>query len=162
MAGTRERRIAAVLGEEIRVVMARQKINGLQLSKLTGISNSTLATLLNGTAAMDVDQLARICKALGLEPGPFYSYAITKADGTSASTALTHSGDDPRALIQRLLDNPDEDPVLAARLAEAPRHLGGNRVSPQPLAQQIRQGRREELARALASLPPSTERAAGQ
>jgi DNA-binding Xre family transcriptional regulator len=168
MAGTRERRIAAVLGEEIRVVMARRKLNGLQLSKLTGISNSTLATLLNGTAAMDVDQLARICQALGLEPGPFYSDAITKADGAPLPTGieapdygtsgLPRLPTDPRLLLQTLIDNPDMDDELTHRLGQAAQHVGGKSHRAKQLAAEIRQLRRAELERALSDLPPTTAR----
>lgn len=161
MAGTRERRIAAALGEEIRVVMARRGINVLQLSRLTEISNSTLSTLLKGSSAMDVDQLARICKALDLEPGPFYSDAIAKADGPSAR-AHTRLPSDPRALLQTLIDNPDMDDELRTRLADARQHVGDRSSRAQRLAAEIRQVRSEELTKALASLPPQTERAAGQ
>jgi DNA-binding Xre family transcriptional regulator len=167
MAGTRERRIAAVLGEEIRVVMARRKLNGLQLSKLTGISNSTLATLLNGTAAMDVDQLARICQALDLDPGEFYSGAIAKADGVipgvyddqpHTTSELPRLPTDPRALLRTLIDNPDMDDELTHRLTQASAHVGGRSSRAKQLAAEIRQLRRGELERALADLPPTTAR----
>lgn len=165
MAGARERRIAAVLGEEIRVAMARRDVNTLQLSRSTGISNSTLATLLKGTSAMDVDQLARICKALDLDPGQFYSDAIAKADGVMpaihndqphVTRGLAQLPSDPRALLRFLIDNPDMDDELTRRLEQSVRHIGDKSSRAQRLAQEIRQLRRAELERALNDLPPQT------
>jgi DNA-binding Xre family transcriptional regulator len=163
MAGTRERRIAAVLGEEIRVVMARRQINSLQLSRMTDIPKSTMDTLLKGTSAMDVDQLARICKALGLEPGPFYSGAISLADGriptdipgsNYGTRGIAQLPNDPRALLRLLIDNPDIDDELTHRLEQAAGHTGENSSRAKRLAAEIRQLRRAELERALRDLPP--------
>ena len=163
MAGAREKRIAAVLGNEIRVAMVRRRVNALQLSRLAGISNSTLGTLLNGSSAMDVDQLARICKALDLEPGELYSAAIAMADDAGTSTrpippVIRQTVTDPRTLLQYLLDNPDEDDELNTRLANARQHVGEKSSRSQRLAAEIRQLRRTELERALNDLPPTTAR----
>jgi transcriptional regulator with XRE-family HTH domain len=138
--------------------MARRGVNTLQLSRSTGISNSTLSTLLKGSSAMDVDQLARICKALDLEPGPFYSDAIAKADGPN-TTAYPRLPRDPRTLLQTLIDNPDIDDELTHRLESTLRHVGDKSARGKQLAQTVRQLRREELEQALAQLQPSTDRA---
>ena len=78
MAGTRERAVAGAVAEELRALLARRQLDALSLARSSGIPNSTLDTLLKGTAAMDVDQLARICRALEIEPGDLLTVAIAR------------------------------------------------------------------------------------
>lgn len=166
MATARERRIAGILAANIRAVMGRKNVNALTLSGMAGIANSTLGNLLNATTAMDVDQLYRICRALDVDPGPFYQAAIEEADDVHPQadpripTGLPLSVVDPRSLVQFLIDNPNADDELAARLGDVSQIPGvsGNKLK--RLQDQVRNTRHAELVNALAALP-SKNRAAG-
>lgn len=56
---------------EIRVEMARQRVNQVVLAQKTGLSQSYISRRLVGTATFDLDDLERIADALGVPVGHF-------------------------------------------------------------------------------------------
>lgn len=105
MPGARERDVAAAVAEQLRVLMARKKMRTLHLSKAAGIPNSTLSSILDGGRAIDVDQLARLCRQLDVEPGDVLSAAL----------------DSIRALLPEPPDMAVVDEVLAADTTLTPK-----------------------------------------
>src|SRR5690242_9181800 len=115
--GSRERRVAQAIAAELRAVIARRQIQHRVLSEGSGIPKSTLSNLLSGHSAMDVDQLARICAVIGVEPADVMSVAVGH---------VTARPTDAYALLVWLIDNPESDEVLASRLSEVEERTGLN------------------------------------
>lgn len=75
---TGKRQVEAVgraVAAEIRSEVARRKLRVGDLAKLADIPQSTLSKLLAGTAVIDVDQLAKVSQALGIEVAELVSRA---------------------------------------------------------------------------------------
>jgi transcriptional regulator with XRE-family HTH domain len=72
------------VAEEVRVMLARKRVSGLQLAERIGHSQAYISRRLNGETAFDVDDLERIAIALG----------VTVYDLLPRSAGL--SGDTPR------------------------------------------------------------------
>ena len=82
--GSRERRISAAVGTELRVAMVRSNPkSGVALARACGIPQPTLSHLLNGNAAMDLDQFVRLCTALGVVPGDVLTAALAAIEADS-------------------------------------------------------------------------------
>src|SRR5438128_455652 len=75
----RGRTVTAAVAAELRAIMARRQMKGVQLAEATGLPKSTMAGLLAGTSAMDLDQLMKICTVLDLEPGELNARGMTEA-----------------------------------------------------------------------------------
>jgi transcriptional regulator with XRE-family HTH domain len=54
------------VAEEVRVMLARKRVSGLQLAERIGHSQAYVSRRLNGETAFDVDDLERIAIALGV------------------------------------------------------------------------------------------------
>jgi transcriptional regulator with XRE-family HTH domain len=159
-----ERRYQRSLVAAIRAELGGRGWSRKELAERSGITEQQMERLFNLKRDMNVAQLEQIASALGVEPDDL-ALEARRWRGTSTghlSPGIRQSGADPRTLLQHLLDNPDNDDVLVARLAESRKHLGDKSLRAKRLADEIRQVRSEELSRALASLPPSENRAAGQ
>jgi DNA-binding Xre family transcriptional regulator len=135
---------------EIDAVMGRRRISRRELSRLSGIHRVTLDRVFNFERDLNVAQWAAICSALGVDPGE------TAARASHPSVASL-TGDDPRALITCLLNNPDMDGNLNSRLSDAESRSGLRGSQLEALKETIRDVRRRELGEALRHLPPSTE-----
>ena len=61
-----DRRLRATVAEEIRVLLARRRMSGVQLAEAIGRSQAYVSRRLNGATAFDVDDLERIAEALGV------------------------------------------------------------------------------------------------
>ncbi|MDG4756311.1 helix-turn-helix transcriptional regulator [Micromonospora sp. WMMD710] len=55
-----------LVAEEIRVLLARQRISASKLARTLGMTQSYLARRMSGDTAFDVDDLARIANVLGV------------------------------------------------------------------------------------------------
>lgn len=58
--------LRARVAEEVRALMARRRINGVQLSKEIGRSNMYLSRRLNGSTPFDVDDLEALARIFGV------------------------------------------------------------------------------------------------
>lgn len=87
MATARQRQVTEALAAEIRSIAARQNLKSFHLHRMTGIPKSTMANIWNGETAIDVDQIARIARALAVDPGQLLVDAI--------ANARIEPGDDP-------------------------------------------------------------------
>lgn len=144
----RGREVSGAVAAEIRSIMGRRLIKPVQLADAAGFPRSTMSNLLNGKAAMDLDQLARICRVLGIQPG----------DVMAAAMGTVHTiPTDPRTQLQQALDNPDTDSWLVSHLSELMSATGLSGESWQQLADEVRQTRRKQLRAALAALPSDTQ-----
>lgn len=128
MAGTRERRVAAALAAEIRALAGRQNLKAFNLHKMSGIPRSTMAAIWNGEAVIDVDQLARISVALGVDPGTLLSTAIAATTLSPDQEAILHSNElteqekaDIRAQINptRMADNKSAESGVNSSVRES-------------------------------------------
>lgn len=61
-------RLREYVAEELRVLLARRRMSGVQLAKHIGKSHTYVWRRLNGETAFDLDDLERIGEALGVEP----------------------------------------------------------------------------------------------
>lgn len=157
-----DRRYQQALVAAIKAELGGRGWSRKQLAERSGISEQQMERIFNLKRDMNVTQFEQIADALSVEPDDLAIEARRwRARGTS-TPVVPQTGTDPRALLQHLLDNPDKDTELLTRLAKSSEHLGDRTRQAQRLAAEIRQVRSEELTKALASLPPQTERAAGQ
>jgi transcriptional regulator with XRE-family HTH domain len=62
----RTRPLRAHIAEEIRALLARRRINGVQLALRIGRSQSYVSRRLTGETAFDADDLERIAEVLGV------------------------------------------------------------------------------------------------
>lgn len=61
------------VGQRIREIRESIKMSGNQLAKLSGIGQSTVSAIENGTNQPTVETLQRICDALGVSLSDFFS-----------------------------------------------------------------------------------------
>jgi transcriptional regulator with XRE-family HTH domain len=61
-------RLREYVAEELRVLLARRRMSGVQLAKHIGKSHTYVWRRLNGETAFDLDDLERIGVVLGVEP----------------------------------------------------------------------------------------------
>jgi transcriptional regulator with XRE-family HTH domain len=160
--GTSEREYQRALVAAIKSEIGGRGWSRKHLAELSGITEQQMERIFNLKRDMSVAQLDAIAGALGVEPDDLAMAARRWRDPHVTTNTIGQSGTDPRTLIRELLDNPDKDTELLDRLAEAAQHLGDKSARAKRLAQEIRNTRRDELAHALASLPPAEQRAAGE
>jgi len=55
------------VAEEIRIWLIRRRLNGVELAQRAGMTQAYLSRRLTGATPLDVDDLARIARALGVE-----------------------------------------------------------------------------------------------
>lgn len=63
-----ERRLAVALGGELRGIRGKRRLTQDQLAELTGIGKRTLVRIEVGDAPVRLEQIYRLCKALGVLP----------------------------------------------------------------------------------------------
>lgn len=109
---TRVGPIGQALASLIRRRVGDLRMSDMELSRRAGIKNSTLATRLTGQTNLNVDELAAVCQALGLDPGELVQQAMVLA-GMLAK---------PRAGIEQILASSDLDEAakrdIRARLTD--------------------------------------------
>lgn len=103
-------RLRVAVSEEVRVAMARRRINGVELARRLGVSQAWVSRRLSAETPFDVDDLERIARALDVEPAALIP----------RSERVTYWYPDAP-------DQPIADPSQPASPA-APRH----RVNPRP------------------------------
>lgn len=150
----RGREVAGAVAAELRAAMARQMVKPAQLADATGMARSTMSNLLAGKSAIDVDQLAKICRVLGLEPGDVMAAALSSGQSVSNTP---NPGDaipsDLRAHIRFLMDNPNRDARLMELLGDPRVRMGLSAAKLKQTEDEIRSIRRRELEEALSALP---------
>lgn len=149
------------LVQAINAERAAQGLTIKELARRAGIGERTMLRINGLERDLDFQQIEQIARALNVTVSALTLAAEARRAGTTTTKPLSHSPVDPRMLLQHLLDNPDEDTELLARLSEAREHVGDRSARAKRLADEIRHTRHGELTRALDSLPPQTERAAG-
>jgi DNA-binding Xre family transcriptional regulator len=137
-----------LLIDEANAEMGRQRISRRQLMQMTGIAPATMNRIFTCERDMNVAQWESIASALGFDPGEL----ARKAHGTSVTA---QRGEDPRTLIQFLMDHPDNDGTLQARLGELRRESGASGRTLAAVEREMVLNRRTELSRALDALPPA-------
>jgi AcrR family transcriptional regulator len=133
-----------------------------QLAERAGISRRTVYRLVETDHPSDRGIPEWKANYIALAAAAFGMSVTDLVAAAERRQGVAPQGADPRTLIQFLLDHPDRDEVLTGRLADASQHVGNRTLRSKRLGDEIRQIRSEELMRALASLPPSENRAAGQ
>jgi transcriptional regulator with XRE-family HTH domain len=152
--------VATITGER-----QAQGITIERLSELTGINYSTLRRLLAGQMERDfgTGEIRRIAYALGLSPARLSQLAedrMARTGGLSRVSRPAPSPEvvtDPRSLIRKLLDEPDNDAELNRRLGEAAGLTGVSGARMKRLTDEIRLIRQGELQGALDALPTTAE-----
>jgi len=66
-------------------------VTNREVARRLGISPSYISKLFSGVSELRLDHVVRICKAVGLEPGEFFSLAYPRQ--TSSSAAATQLRD---------------------------------------------------------------------
>lgn len=70
--------LAAAVADEVRRLLADRGITGRDLSRATGISQSSMARKLAGTQPIDLGDLPRICDALGVSVTDVIAWATRR------------------------------------------------------------------------------------
>lgn len=95
-------RLAAAVAEELRVLLVRKRLSGVQLAKLMGVSQPYLSRRLNGTVAFDLDDLERATRALDVDLLKLLQRAQESADSgvnfPFPPTTLSATGADERPM----------------------------------------------------------------
>lgn len=86
--------LTQLVADEIRVAMTRQRVSGRDLAKKLGVSPSWISYRLSGRQPIDLNDLFRISKALGvgvhqLLPSPEIVAGATESSATVAYLPLT-------------------------------------------------------------------------
>ena len=139
-----------LLIDQANAEMGRQRISRRQLMRLTGIPDATMNRIFTCERDMNVTQWDAIASALGFDPGEL----ARKAHGGERSVT-PRKGEDPRTLIRHLMDHPEDDAVLQARLGELRRDSGSSGRTLAEVESEMVHNRRNELGRALEALPPA-------
>lgn len=91
--------LGSALAAELRSELARRQIKPGDLATMSGIPASTVSKLLNAATAVDVDQLARLGRTLGIEASELMRRAEFDLAARRGTRALPdvggQSGDDP-------------------------------------------------------------------
>lgn len=148
------------------VAAIRAELGGLgltqkELAERSGIAYQQIQRYFKLQRDMSVREFGAIAAALDVDPETLVAEARRWRAGTTTKP-LTHSPVDPRTLLQDLLDNPDKDTELLARLGEAAEHVGTKSSRAKRLAAEIRDTRSEELRSALERLPSAMPRVVGE
>lgn len=130
-----------------------------QLAQRTGIAEQTLMRLFLCRRPMRLDQLGAMIDALGITSEHLVSEAHRWSRALVQESERQPRPTDPRELLQWLIDNPNADDVLQARLSEATEKTGlsGNTLT--ELRDEVVTARRRDLERSLRALTPSPKRA---
>lgn len=97
----RRNALRVAVAEEVRVAMARKRINGARLASVIGRSQAYLSRRLTGETAFDVDDLERIADALGVpvvDLLPSDKVRPNNRSGAGANPAARHT---KRAMPER-------------------------------------------------------------
>lgn len=151
---TGDRTYQRILIDQANAEMGRQRISRRELARITGIPRTTMDRLFQLDRDMNVTQWGAIATALGFDPGVL----ARKATGEvvpPASEQRPSANADARTLIQWLVDHPDDDAELQARLSDSASGSLRGRAQ-RRVHDTIRDIRRKELENALAALPPSS------
>lgn len=73
------------INENICILMKRQKISNIMLSRMTGINVSSLSKILNGKVKLSVENLCLIAKALEVEPATLLSTEVIAEENNNQS-----------------------------------------------------------------------------
>jgi transcriptional regulator with XRE-family HTH domain len=98
----RRGRLREFVAEEIRVLLARQRISAAELARRTGIKQSTISRRMTGETAFDMDDLEVIARALGVQVQDLLP-ARTAAGEESEPPAIAHYF----GVAERGSDHPD-------------------------------------------------------
>lgn len=82
--------LARAIAAELRAEQARQNVTLRALAERAGIPHSTLSKSLNELRVLDVEEFAKVCAALGIEPAVIFARAqatIVPSDGDKGDTA---------------------------------------------------------------------------
>ena len=71
-----------MFGKNLHKIMQAQKISGKELSRSTGISESTISKFLSGNQEPRYSQIIQLAKAVNLPPGVFISVISSQYDTT--------------------------------------------------------------------------------
>ncbi|MDG4762408.1 helix-turn-helix domain-containing protein [Micromonospora sp. WMMD710] len=77
-----------LVAEEIRVLLARQRISASKLARTLGMTQSYLARRMSGDTAFDVDDLARIANVLGVTVVDLLPSAKVRPNNRSADSPV--------------------------------------------------------------------------
>lgn len=124
------------IAEEIRVMLARRKMNASELARRMGVTQPYISRRLTGDIALDVDDLVRIAAVLGMEIAEFFPRAgrVVVTGGARRSGRQVTPAIDPPANLDPKWDEPGpEIKPWKSRLAERPGPNGHpKRTSPDP------------------------------
>lgn len=148
--GRLSHQVAAVL----RGRKAELQVTDQQIGDAIGVSQEQVSRFLKPTKVMMIEQTEALCEYLGLD------FTATLRGERKLVEAQPSGADPPtdlRALIEWLIAHPDRDEELITRLSDAQTRTGVTGRRWAELQETIRAVRYEELAAALAALPPSVE-----
>ncbi|MFJ1459687.1 helix-turn-helix domain-containing protein [Nocardia sp. N2S4-5] len=83
--------LTEAVATEIRSLMGRQGMLQVELAELSGIPKATVSSLVKAGSAIDLEQLARMSKALKIEPDELLRTAIQEARKAGTAPAPAHS-----------------------------------------------------------------------
>src|SRR6185295_15359140 len=70
--GSTQKRLGPAVAEEVRALLARRRISGVQFAKQIGKSQPYFSRRLNGDVSFDLDDLEVIAEVLGIEVGDLF------------------------------------------------------------------------------------------
>lgn len=86
--------LARAIAAEIRAEQARQNLTLRALASRSGVPHSTLSKSLNEQRVLDVEELGKVCAALGIEPAEIFTRAAAAAQrGRDAVVTPIRSSD---------------------------------------------------------------------
>src|SRR5690242_11047111 len=115
--------LSDLVAEEVRALLARRRISGRQLATELGVSPSWVSYRLTGVQAIDLNDLMRIARALGvgvhdLLPPP--ELAATARTGSRLAGSGEQGGDLNASLRQLLLPEVPPPPIGAPKRHTVP------------------------------------------
>ncbi|MEV0247900.1 helix-turn-helix transcriptional regulator [Nocardia sp. NPDC050712] len=94
--------LTEAVAEEMRALLGARNMNQAALSRATGIHKATVSSMLNARTAIDVEQIAAIATALGVDPSELMRSALERyhriigsnpgADDSDVGPLLTSTG----------------------------------------------------------------------
>ncbi|WP_020525895.1 helix-turn-helix domain-containing protein [Catelliglobosispora koreensis] len=85
----REQTLREGVAEEIRALMGRRNVSRQTMARALGVSHTTVWRRLSGDTALDLDELERVARVLGVEVTDLFpreGRVVVFADGTRRQT----------------------------------------------------------------------------
>lgn len=147
------RELTVALGQIIKTKAGRDVTNR-QIAAHVGVHPSQIGRYLSGEKSPTLEEIRLMAEAVGADWFDMLNEAHDRVAGSVTHIPPLRS-EDPRTLIQFLIDHPEQDGELQTRLGDLRRESGSSSRALAEVEQDMTHNRRIELARALDALPPA-------